>query len=187
MKRRLSQKTTDVFNMSFALINSGFISLRMAWPVETIPGLCIVYFLCLDKENTKKYKVLLILFAIVELAKFICVVQVYDYYKERVETNVNELHSYIESHPEYQINKISIYEDANITKDKWFSIVIYLNLVINNRNDDFVYQYKTLVDNSVEEAEPKEELIEYFKKFDWNNYDEKQFIIEGDTLHFCKY
>ena len=176
-----------VFNMSFALINCGMISLRMAWPLETIPGLCIIYFLCLDKENTKKYKVLLVLFAIVELIKFVCAIQVYDFYHERVLTNVSELHKYIQEHEQTQIKKIAVYEDANITKDKWFSIVIYLNLILNNRNDDFVYQYKTLVDNSIEEAEPKEELIDYFKQFDWNEYNEKQFIIEGDTLHFCKY
>ena len=37
------------------------------------------------------------------------------------------------------------------------------------------------------QVDKNEKIAENFKNEDWNNFNENQIIIEGDTIHYCKF
>ena len=37
------------------------------------------------------------------------------------------------------------------------------------------------------QVKKKKKIAENFKNEDWNSFNENQIIIEGDTIHYCKF
>ena len=167
---------------------------RSTYPFGAIIGIISIYFiLTLDKNNIKY-----ILIGIINIS--LLVIQLYSFNKIEIDHyNLNYLD---------KLNSISIGEEIKVyekeTGNKVTKICIY-----NDQNVSFTYPeiwakkdtnitgfypdwsiinminyYNNL---ELEETEKDEEIEEYFTQFDWTNYNDKQIIFIGDTIHYCKF
>lgn len=184
---------TVLYNFAFALINKGFLSNRMAWCIGALASIICIYRL-LYAENIYKEKRLI--YAIISLI-FITEISFYAYfayinfkYNKITLNNVEYVMNYITKYNEkneINIENIALYSDKEITNEAWSIIVPYLDFNIYNGNDTFDVQLCLFGDPTLLFEDKNEEIEEYFKSNDWNEFSEEQFIVEDNTLHFCMY
>ena len=87
-----------------------------------------------------------------------------------------------------KITKISIYKDENITyvyKDIFATGDINITGFGPEWSDIKMINYYNNI--NLQKVENNEEIKQIFKNKDWDNFNEEQVILKGDTIHFCKF
>lgn len=186
--------TSVIYTYSFAIINKGAISNRMAWCIGALFSIISLYITVFREDvniKKKRYIFVIVTTLIIEISLYLSLYFVYVRYNKTVEKNAKYVINYIDEYNslhDKKIEKIALYSDDNITEEKWFSIVPYLAIDIYNVEDEFYGQVKIFSNSKISYSESDEKIYEkYFRGKDWYEFNSKQFIVIDSTLHFCKY
>ncbi|MDO4283524.1 MAG: hypothetical protein Q4D02_07815 [Clostridia bacterium] len=182
------------YSYSFGLINKACLSNRMAWSIGALFSIICLFVIVFKHDiemKRKKYGIAIGCICLLELTLFYSLYGVYIIYNNKVETNAQYVISYVdkwEKENDKKIESIAFYQDEEITKSEWFSIVPYLTMTIYNVEDDFYTQLKIVSNNRFLYLESSDEVFnEYFKGQDWKELDDGQFVVIDNTLHMCKF
>ena len=168
---------------------------RSTYPFATIIGLVSIYTLVTTEKNNIKYIIIGIISVI------ILVMQLYSFNKIEIDHyNLNymdkinslsigkEIQDY-EQETGNKVTKICIYNDRNISYT-YPNIWVQKDINITGFYPDWsiVKMINYYNDIELEEVVEKDkELEEYFKQFDWSNYNELQIIFKDNILHLCRF
>ncbi len=185
---------TVIYTYSFALINGAHLSYRMAFCIGALPSIICMFIILVSNYKIRSI-VLVTICMLFNLLIYYNLYFVYSDYNNRIEDNamyvVNYIDNFNKTHNE-KIEKVVIYDDKNVTKSKFYSVVPYLfyRIIDNvyNVGDILGSHIKIYSNFRFTLGEKEDEIYEkYFYDKDWNEYDESQFVVLGDTLHYCRY
>mgnify|MGYP005800685257 FL=1 len=156
----------------------------------------LIFAVCGTKwmEYKKRWFGLLIITGIIEYAIFLGYYAIFLKYNQYIDENCSVVGEYIidynKTHDE-KIENIILYASDSIKKERWYSYVPYLHFQIYNVEDNFFDQLMIYLDGKekLNEIEKEDETIcqTYFKGKEWIEFSADQFVVIGNTLHFCKY
>lgn len=182
------------YSYSFGIINSGTISNRMAWCIGALAGIVCLYIIVFRNDvesKSKKYISGIIVICVIEFIIYFMLYGIYARYNNTIKNNAEYVTNYIDEYNknhEEKIEKIALYKDEKITESQWFSVVVYLVPGIYNVEDNFYLHLKIYSNDNIGYEDPDDTIKDkYFKGKDFYEFSDEQFIVENNTLHFCKY
>ena len=185
------------YNFSFTLVNFGFASNRMMTGVGMLAGIILLIFaVCGTKwmEHKKRWISLLIITGVIEYAIFLGYYAIFLKYNQYIDENCSVVGEYIidynKTHDK-KIENIVVYASDTVKRERWYSYVPYLHFQIYNVEDNLFDQLTIYLNGKekLHEIEEEDETIyqTYFKGKEWTEFSADQFVVIGNTLHFCKY
>ena len=175
--------------------NSIWFVARTSYPVASLIGILIIYAGMKIKTEQKENKLLLLSFIIFLIIQHIYFINFeIDNYKVNYQDMLiaKEISNKIEKYEKESgqvVNKLSVYNDM---KPNYTYYNIHASGDMNIKAFSTEWSTKDIIKNYTNKNElnivDKDEKIEkYFKEQDWETYNEKQIIIENETLHICNY
>ena len=174
--------------------NSIWFVARSSYPMASIIGILLMYaFYQFDiKESEKNVTIAIcIVFLVIQLFCFtrLAIDGYIVNYKDKQEANeiIKQIEAY-EKESGNEITQIAIYYDKNTTyvhSDVKASGDINVRALCTNWASQFIINYYS--GRRLEQIESNEEIKQTFNQEDWNQYDEKQIILENNTIHLCLY
>lgn len=167
---------------------------RSSYPMASIIGILLMYtFYQFDIKKSEKnaITVICILFLIIQLSCFtkLAIDGYIVNYKDKQEATeiIKQIETY-EKETGNKITKIAIYHDKNTTyvhSGIKASGDINVRALCTDWASQFIINYYS--GRRLETLKSNEEMQQKFIQQDWNQYDEKQIILENDTIHLCLY
>lgn len=173
---------------------------RSTYCFASIIGIVAMYIVLCAKEYKIKSKIEIAKITISILAIILLIIQFYkfnqieiDHYNVNYLDKVNSLQIgkkilEYEENTGSKITNIAIYEDSNVSYT-YPGIIAIGDMNITGFFPDWsiikmINYYNNL---NLVQVDKNEKIAENFKNEDWNNFNENQIIIEGDTIHYCKF
>lgn len=214
-KEKVSKKIIKILGLVYVIIATVGITLapqimqntasiwfvpRSTYSFATILGIVAMYMILNIKEYKIKNKVEIIKISIIIIAIILLITQFYKFNKIEIDHyNLNYMDKINSMQignkiKEYEketgniVTNICIYQDKN-TSFTYSDIVAIGDINVTGFMPEWsivnmINYYNNL---NLVQKDKETEIQQYFEKYDWNNYNDKQIIFKENTIHFCKF